>query len=137
MSAADDIKARLAAAASKVKGAAGNAASATKEEIAARLAAKAEPNPMAGIEYGDDLETDTAKEISAVAKGFRDRAARDQERYLLAVDTEFWFAVCFHTRAEKDLFLARAGLDGLGDKYLDGPALARRLGIDLSPTKEG
>lgn len=139
MSAADDIKARLAAAAAKVRPAVTNAASATADDIAARLAAKALPNPLESIQYepDDTLETASAREVTAVAESFRARAARDQERYRLATDTEFWVALCFKSRQEKDLFLARAGLDGLGDKYIDGAALARRLGIDLSEEKEG
>ena len=45
-------------------------------------------------------------------------------------DTEFWCCLCFETRDQKDAFLKAAGLFDIGDKYLDGRQVARKLGID-------
>ena len=46
-------------------------------------------------------------------------------------DSEYWFAIAFPLRDDKDSFLAEYGLRKLGDKYLDGMAVARKLGGEL------
>ncbi len=80
-------------------------------------------------------EVQAAEEVSELLKGFRERAAREQTRYEDATDSEYWVAVCFQTREQKDEFLQKSGLLSLGDKYLDGLKVARKLGISIeSPT---
>lgn len=89
------------------------------------------PDPLADVEYTGDLEKDSAAELDAVAKGWRDRRDREETRFLDAVDSEFWFAVCFRTRAHKDAFIEAMKIGALGDKYIDGHKLARMLGLDI------
>lgn len=48
-----------------------------------------------------------------------------------ATDSEYWVAICFQTREQKEEFLRKARLIDLGDKYLDGIAVARVMGIKL------
>lgn len=91
-----------------------------------------EPDPLADVEYTGDLAQDTATEFTALEQGYRDRATAERARFKRATDSEFWFAVAFTTREEKDLFLERAGLTDIGDKYLDGRAVADALDIDLT-----
>ena len=53
-----------------------------------------------------------------------------------ATDTEFWFAVCFQSRDQKDAFLLATGWmeqTGDSDKYLDGQKLAQALNVKLPP----
>jgi len=88
-----------------------------------------QPLRIRAARNGDDAELD------ALAKGFRERTKREDERFRLATDSEYWFAVCFKSRADKDAFLAAARLMPVGDKYLDGYAVARTLGIEM-PTNE-
>jgi hypothetical protein len=107
----------------------------SNEELLAQLNAEPEPDPLADVEYTGDLATDSAAELDTLAKGFRDRTKREDERFRLATDSEYWFAVCFKSRADKDAFLAAARLMQVGDKYLDGYAVARTLGIEM-PTNE-
>jgi hypothetical protein len=104
-------------------------------DLLAQLNAEPEPDPLADVEYTGDLATDSAAELDALAKGFRERTKREDERFRLATDSEYWFAVCFKSRADKDAFLAAARLMPVGDKYLDGYAVARTLGIPM-PTDE-
>ncbi|XVV05344.1 hypothetical protein ACQPW3_08110 [Actinosynnema sp. CA-248983] len=106
----------------------------SQADLLAQLNAEPEPDPLAGVEYTGDLATDAATELDAVAQGFRDRTKREDERFRLATDSEYWFAVCFKTRADKEAFLAAARLMPIGDKYLDGYAVARALGIPM-PTE--
>jgi hypothetical protein len=91
----------------------------------------AKPDPLAGVAYSGNLAQDAASEFTALEQGYRDRAKAESDRFKRATDSEFWVAVCFTTREEKDAFLAAANLDTLGDKYLDGRAVADTLGIDL------
>lgn len=89
-----------------------------------------EPDPLADVEYSGDLEVDAARELVALESAFRERRKREDARFRDVTDSEYWFAVCFRTRADKEKFLAAVG--GLrGDKYLSGYELARRLGIEV------
>jgi len=78
-----------------------------------------------------EMEKMAASEISEVLKGFIGRGVREEQRFWDAVDSEYWFAVCFQTREQKDEFLEKSKMVELGDKYIDGMALARMLGIKL------
>ena len=68
-------------------------------------------------------------------RAFGKRTKREDERFRLAADSEYWFALCFKTREDKDAFLAAARMLPIGDKYLDGYAVARVLGIPM-PTDQ-
>ena len=77
------------------------------------------------------LEVEAKEELSETLKAFRDRNRVEQQRRLEATDSEFWCALCFETRAQKEEFLGKLGLLAHGDKYLDGRLVAKRLGIVL------
>lgn len=85
------------------------------------------PDPLADVEYTDDLAADTSAECDALQKAYKDRRSKDAVRFRAATDSEYWFAVCFQSREEKEAFLAEFGAGKLGDKYIDGAALARLL----------
>lgn len=89
-------------------------------------------DPLAGVEYSDDLAVDSAREMSALQDGFAKRAKAERARFNRVTDSEYWFAVCFESREEKDRFLKAVGVHKkmMGDKYLDGRKLAKILGID-------
>lgn len=90
-------------------------------------------DPLADVAYEDDLAKDAAKEMSALHKGFKERASAEKDRFRKATDSEFWFAVCFESREEKEAFLKSAGVKAklMGDKYLDGRQLAKILGVEM------
>ncbi|MFT3791522.1 MAG: hypothetical protein QM741_10665 [Rudaea sp.] len=54
-----------------------------------------------------------------------------QERFVAATDSEYWACLCFQNREQKEAFLSALGILDIGDKYLDGPLVAKRLGIEL------
>lgn len=91
------------------------------------------PDPLADVEYTDKLDVDSASELSALQEGFASRGRKERERFRAATDSEFWFAVCFKTREEKEAFLKAAKVHKslMGDKYIDGVKLAKILGIDM------
>lgn len=66
-------------------------------------------------------------EISETLQAFRDRAKQEAKRFADATDSEYWVAVCFKTRDEKERFLRKFGLANLGDKYLDGRRVEEKL----------
>lgn len=84
-------------------------------------------DPLADVEYTDDLAVDAARELSALEQAYRDRAKAEASRFTAATDSEFWVAVCFTSREEKEAFLAEFGLMRHGDKYLDGGQVAKTL----------
>lgn len=81
------------------------------------------------------LEEHAAEVLSEAEAGFRDRARNESDRFFLATDTEYWLTTCFQSRSQKEQFLAglreKFGLKDDGDKYIDGWALAKALGIHL------
>lgn len=89
-------------------------------------------DPIGELDY-DNLSNEEAatQEISATLAAFKARAKTEQERFLLATDSEFWVGVCFQTRAQKEAFLKGVNLLQHGDKYIDGELLAKRMGIPL------
>lgn len=120
----DDLLAQLSAQAAP-------AGAQSNEDILAQLNAEPEPDPLANVEYTGDLPEDSRRELTALQQGFRDRAKREAERFRLATDSEYWIAVCFKTREDKEKFLRNAGLLAVGDKYMDGYAVARVLGVPM------
>lgn len=91
------------------------------------------PDPLAAVEYTGNVEEDSKAEFSALDQAYRDRAKAEADRFTAATDSEFWFAVCFKDRDEKERFLRAAGVKVrlMGDKYLSGRDLAAVLGIDM------
>lgn len=90
-----------------------------------------ELDPLANVDYTGELESDSDKEVSALLEGFQERAKREDERFRIATDSEFWFAVCFQSREQKEAFLQAMGWIQNGNKYLDGITLANQAGITL------
>lgn len=91
------------------------------------------PAIFGNIDYQEKLEHDALAEADALMSEFQKRAKAEEKRREIATDSEFWFAVCFQTREQKDEFLKNAGLFQIGDKYLDGVRVARKLGVSISP----
>ncbi|MCP2248174.1 hypothetical protein [Lentzea aerocolonigenes] len=110
---------------------------ASNADLLAQLNAEPLPDPLQDVEYTGDLAVDAGAELDALAIGFRERTKREDERFRLATDSEFWFALCFKSREDKDAFLKAAGLMHIGDKYLDGRAAAAVLGVDMPTTDTG
>ncbi len=90
-------------------------------------------SPLDGIDYTGDPEIDTAEEQSEALKAVIAHRKSMLENWRVTVDPEFWFAVCFQSRAQKEEFLEKANLSDLGDKYLNGLELAEKLGVDITP----
>ncbi len=109
------------------------------DDIPDPLAPDPEPvaDPLAAVEYTDNLEEDSARELSALEQGIRDRAAAERDRFREATDTEYWFAVCFRTREDKEAFLERYDLYEKGDKYLLGPELDKAIEKHVAKAKKG
>jgi hypothetical protein len=85
------------------------------------------PDPLAGVAQTDDLAADAAEELTALQAAYRERAKNEAGRFKAATDSEFWVAVCFKTREDKETFLQKQGLAQLGDKYLDGYKVGKIL----------
>jgi hypothetical protein len=85
------------------------------------------------VPVNSNVEEDVEKELSDILQGFKGRADKENQRILDATDSEYWVAVCFQTREQKEEFLKKIGVDmeTMGDKYIDGMELAKIMGIKL------
>lgn len=108
-------------------------AAAAKREAEARKLLKKNPPPvMVDLpEQTGNPELDSSADLDAVQQGFRNRAKQESDRFALATDSEYWAAICFQTREQKEAFLSALKLLEFGDKYLDGRLVAERLGVKL------
>lgn len=100
-------------------------------QVEQMFAPSAEIDPLKDIEYTNDLEKDASAEVEAMSTGFSQRAKQEADRFQLATDSEFWFAVAFQSREQKEAFLSAMQWIANGDKYLNGVALADQMGIEL------
>ena len=104
------------------------------------LAGKSRPGGLFA-QQADESDDETAEQhadrvLSEAEQAFKDRAKAEQKRFELATDSEYWLAMCFQSRQQKEDFLAalreKLGLKDDGDKYLDGWEVAKALGIQLT-----
>jgi hypothetical protein len=82
----------------------------------------------------DELEQQDAAKMAQVYDALTDikkSAGKELDRFRVSVDTGFWFAVAFQSREAKDEFLRLMGWVDLGDKYLCGEDVAKRLKVTL------
>lgn len=78
-----------------------------------------------------DVIEEQEVQLNEMQQAFADRRKNEQARMELATDSEFWVAVCFQTREQKEAFVSAIGLLAEGDKYLDGMLVSKAMGIDL------
>lgn len=98
-------------------------------------------DPLEDVEYTGDLNEDCGAEFEALQdayesrkniEGMAARAKAERERFQKATDSEFWFAVCFEGREEKERALKalKVNKQMMGDKYIDGRQFMQVQGIE-------
>lgn len=92
-----------------------------------------DPAMLDGLADLGDIEANADREVDIALDELLAQRRQQKERWRTTNDDEFWFAVCFQSRAQKEEFLARLGLADLGDKYLDGLRVSARLGTPIEP----
>lgn len=88
---------------------------------------------MSERDFKANLESATKTDMQRLETGFMQRAKQEQRRFEDATDSEFWFCVCFQSRAQKEAFLKALEWDQFGDKYLNGEAVAEAIDVKLPP----
>lgn len=78
------------------------------------------------------VEAIPGAEVSEVLRRFKEDAVNAKRIFTENTDSEFWICLGFQNRAQKEEFLRLTGSIELGDKYLDGVAVADILGIELT-----
>ncbi len=87
------------------------------------------PDPLADVTYSGDLEADCLSELEALHECFV--AAASPVKLVEPTDSDVWFVIAWPDRDGKDEFINRCGLRKFGDKYMDGVAVAKKLGVNL------
>jgi hypothetical protein len=88
-------------------------------------------NPLNRLPQQDNPEEAAQQEVSVALQTILDEKNERRDAYRTMLDTEFWCAICFQSRAQKEQFLAGLGVLDLGDKYIDGLLVAERLGVPI------
>jgi hypothetical protein len=89
------------------------------------------PDPIAAAKHTGQADADSQADLSELLKAFKTKSQAENARFLDATDSEFWLALCFQNRAQKEQFLRALDLIAEGDKYLDGEVVAEKLGVKL------
>lgn len=79
-----------------------------------------------------DGETLSGIEVSHAVQALREHDKRAADRIAHNTETDYWFAVIFHTERERTEFLRAVDAYYLGPRYIDGRALARKLGVEIT-----
>lgn len=101
-------------------------------DLDAQLAAMDAVNPLEGLKKTGDAEVDAKAVVSATLAAFKAQAKNEAKTFQDNTDSEFWFAVSFQNREQKEEFLKAVGWFAHGDKYLDGDFVASKMGVKLS-----
>jgi len=89
-------------------------------------------DPLEDVDFDpNDLEASATAEMSEIVRLIKEKKKESSDRFRTANDTDYWVALCFQCREQRDEFLRKAGWSDLGEKYLNGLEIARRLGVDV------
>ena len=89
--------------------------------------------PEDGVPYAGTFEADSKAELGQVLKDMQGQAKAAQERFRLNTDTDYYLCLCFVSRDQKREFLDRLAMTDLGERFLSGVEVAKRLGVKLTP----
>lgn len=91
---------------------------------------KVKYDPLADVQYTDDLEADSLAELVALHEAFVQ--ARAPEPLTDVLDSDIWTVLVFKDRDAKDAFISDAGaVRDQQDKYVDAAKLAAHLGASI------
>lgn len=83
------------------------------------------PNPLAGVDYSQDLERSSYDEAMALKAALM--AARAPSPCREATDSDVWTCAVFQNRADSEQFLTDWNLHKHGDKYIDASAWLKEI----------
>lgn len=93
-----------------------------------------EGDPLEDVDYQEnDLEHSADSEMSEILRQLKEKRKAQADTFRVARDPEYWVALCFQSREQKDEFLQKIGWADLGDKYLNGLEVCRRANVDIDP----
>ena len=102
---------------------------ALSEAVRRMLASKSgRPDVAEDLDLPDETDevAEPAEEVTEEQQGFRDRAAREDERFRLATDSEYWLMFCFRKPDDPARFARALGMEP--GRLVSGPALAAAIG---------
>jgi hypothetical protein len=79
------------------------------------------------------LERMAQEEVDEIAQSFRQRMQRENRRLDFVLDSDYWCCLVFQSSEQLLAFLNATGWRRLGERYIDGLAVARAMNIDLPP----
>ena len=82
------------------------------------------------------IEQEAIASLTEAQSNMKKQIDAQRNKFVRAVDSEYWIAICFQSRQQKEQFLRNAGIDHLGDKYLSGAQVARKLKVKLDKVEK-
>ncbi len=91
------------------------------------------PNPLERLRNTGDVTENAEQEVSAALAAIKAEKKERRDQYRTVTDPNYYVVVVFQNSAQRDEFLGKSGWDQFGQTYIDGLALAGRLGVDIEP----
>lgn len=91
------------------------------------------------LNKAETLQESADTEVADMMASIRENRKNHAERFRDIESGEFWFAVCFQSRSQKEEFIEKLldkydpNNETFGDKYVSGLELAAMLGIPIEP----
>lgn len=89
-------------------------------------------NPLDDLVALDGIQENVDQEMSAILKAIIERKRAQAERFRITDDPEYFLCLCFQSRDQKNEFIMASGWGDLGEKYINGLEVARRLGVSVN-----
>lgn len=78
---------------------------------------------------------DTEAELVVLKEAFKDPLQKEREQKEKLTDGNFWFAVYFKSKEQKDEFLKKSGVSAITSGiYIDGCQFASLMGVQMDET---
>lgn len=74
----------------------------------------------------EEIEDGTLSEFDTLHEGFRERAAKENQRFYDVTNTDYYFVVCFSNNAQLVEFCESVGLNP-DEIYMDGRQFAKKI----------
>ena len=93
------------------------------------------PNPLDAVPDTEDSEHDCKEQVSATMRAFKEAARNERQTFDDNVNPNFYICMVFQSATQREEFLNQAGWPHDESVYVDGNAVARKMGVELTPAK--
>ena len=84
------------------------------------------------VKISGDIESECLEEVNEVINEFSAKAKAETDRFKQNTDANYFTVLTFNNSEQLDEFLNKVGLTPSDKQYIDGIALCKKIGIDIT-----